>query len=152
MEGSGQYLKMTIGSGIYLLPSDIALSIENRDRMRAVESGLKTNSCLVGRYNVGTTNWPAYLFESEDLAEVGWTHAVFLKNTPRTVGLVAKEVVILSQERGIRVQPFTVIGNLQEGGPLFSGFAMSDEGPALVFDSQRINEYFSKLDERYGGH
>ena len=145
-------MKMTIGQGIYLLSSDIALSIENRDRMRSIASNVSTNTCLVGRYNVGTTNWPAYLFESDGLAEHDWTHVVFLKNTPRTIGMVAKDVVILSQEPAIRVQPFTVIGNLLEGGSLFSSFGMSADGPALVFDSQRVSDYFSRLDERYGGH
>ena len=76
MVGSELYLKMSVGDGIYLLPSDIALSIENRDRMRTVEPGLMDTSCLVGRYNVGTMNWPAYQFESDALVENDWTHAV----------------------------------------------------------------------------
>ena len=150
MEGSGRYLKMTIGEGDYLLTSDIALSIENRDRIRTIEADQTTNSRLVGRYNVGAMNWPAYLFESEALTEYEWTHAVFLKTAPRPVGMVAKDVMILPQEQAVRLQPFNVIGNVLEGGPLFSNFWLSTNGPALVFDSQRISDYFSKLDERSG--
>ena len=152
MVGSGRYLKMTIGEGDYLLPSDVALSIENRDRIRTVEAGQSTSTGLVGRYNVGNMNWPAYLFESETLTENDWTHAVFLKTAPRPVGMVAKDVVMLSQERAVRLQPFTVVGNLLEGKPLFSNFWMSADGLALVFDPQRVSDYFTKLDERYGHH
>jgi len=145
-------LQMTIGGGNYLLPSSIALSIENRDRIHMDDTDRLAKSYLVGRYSVGNLNWPAYLFESEELFEPDWTHVVFLKAARRPVGMVAKNVSVISQERTVRLQSFTVIGNLLEGGPLFSEFWANMEFPALVFDAKRVSGYFSKMDENYGGH
>lgn len=143
---------MTMGGGNYLLPSGIVLSIENRDRIQLLDTDRLAKSYLIGRYSVGNLNWPAYLFESEALFEPDWTHAVFLKTARRPVGMVAKNVSVISQEQTVRLESFTVIGNLLEGGPLFSEFWANMEAPALVFDAKRVSEYFSKMDENYGDH
>jgi len=145
MTETKQYLRMTFGTGTYLLPSTSGYTIEQRENLMV--NGAPAGHVCAWR-SVRGSRWPAYALDDafQPQRRDDWERAVFIEALPHAFGLIVDDVHLLPRSQ-MQVSPFTPLGPAStRAGHLFSGAWVTEEGVLLVFDPKTLVAYLQALE------
>jgi hypothetical protein len=141
---TNQYLRLTIGGQLYLLPSVLRYTVESRDVL--VENPDPASRVVAWR-DVRTARWPAYGVDGllRATRAAGWARAMFLEGANATVGLTVDDAQLMPRGE-VQVSPFTPLGPVPTRlGHLFSGAWVRETQVMLVFEPSALIAYLQSL-------
>jgi hypothetical protein len=144
MADPGQFLRLNIGGGNYLLPSTAGFTIEQRDSLQIND----TPSSRVAAWRmVRNSRWPAYAVDRDFLPQRrdDWQRAVFVEAMPHAIGVVVDDVHLLARAQA-QVTPYHPLGPVPtRAGHLFSGAWVTDTELMLVLEPKAFVLYLQSL-------
>ncbi|HKQ30587.1 MAG TPA: hypothetical protein VJS66_04805 [Burkholderiales bacterium] len=141
-----QYLRMSFGTGTYLLPSTSGYTIEQRENLVASNAA---NSNVCAWRSVRGSRWPAFALDDQlqPVRRDDWQRAVFIEALPHAFGMIVDDVHMLPRAQ-MQVSPFTPLGPAPTRvGHLFSGAWVTEDSVMLVFEPKTLIAYLQSLEE-----
>ncbi|MDH5632288.1 MAG: hypothetical protein OEZ10_04755 [Gammaproteobacteria bacterium] len=138
-----QFLKVTVGNSVYLLPGKASLGIVQKDKLMLNGAG----GNIVGWKQDASGRWPAYAL-TEDWAvdsSASWERAVFIPGSPSPIGIGANTVEMMTNV-DIEPQQFTPAGPAPSRfGHLFNAVWVDDGVTHLVINPPGVAGYLSTV-------
>jgi hypothetical protein len=130
----------------YLLPSNTSYVIEKREHLEINDA---PGALIAAWQATPTGRAPAYSVDAnlDPLSRHAWQRAVFIQVGRQTLGLIADELQLLSNE-DVRVEPFMPPGPAPTpAGHLFGGaWVRAGHAPVLVFEPGALADYLMRLE------
>lgn len=144
MAESGQYLRIVLRGGDFLLPSSASLAIEQRTNLTLEPD--RTHPVSAWRVS-RSERWPALRLgaDLERIDDADWERAVFLHARPYPVGLIVDDVQMLPR-MDVDVEPLSPLGAPPTAaGHLFGGTWVRGNRLTLVFAPAALVAYLYRL-------
>lgn len=144
MAKAKQYLRVQVGSAVYLFPGATGYAIEQRENLSADD----ISGPIAAWRTVRGRRMPAYSLDAalRPTRRTDWQRAVFIESTGGTgAGFVADDVHMLPEDE-TAVTSFEPLGSPPtSAGHIFAGAWQQDKRVVLVFDPRALVAYLQSL-------